>query len=56
MVESIQMDPAIVAALAGSLTPEQIAQTQWNIENTGRIAMHRFKVRKIELDHPDRSH
>lgn len=41
---SIQMDPAAKAAFASSLTPEQIAQTQWNIENTGRIAMYKFKV------------
>lgn len=43
------MDPAAKAAFASSLTPEQIAQTQWNIENTGRIAMYKFKVRKSEM-------
>jgi hypothetical protein len=46
MGEGIQMDPATVAATTANLTPEQIAQTQWNIQNTGRIAMHDFKVRK----------
>jgi hypothetical protein len=44
MGSALQMDPATVAAFANSLTPEQIAQTHWSIENTGRITMHKFKV------------
>jgi hypothetical protein len=55
MGSSLQMDPATVAAFANSLTPEQIAQTHWSIENTGRITMHEFKVSKPQTDHSKRS-
>ena len=42
------MDAGTLAKIASSLTPEQIAQTQWNIENTGRITMHDFEVSELE--------
>lgn len=42
------MDFGALEKIASSLTPEQIAQTQWNIENTGRITMHNFKVSELE--------
>ncbi|KAF2475929.1 uncharacterized protein BDR25DRAFT_253574 [Lindgomyces ingoldianus] len=33
-----------VTAMAMALTPEQIAETEWSIENTGRITAHDFKI------------
>ena len=44
-LESI--DAATLNNFVASLTPQQIGQTRWNIENNGRISLKNFEVSSI---------